>query len=313
MTQDFKVIQFVHPGFEYSSRRYVGDRKKRSGVMPWKQPPGHDRKFMWTLGSAVDTKGNQWTDIPLTFWGEWEGPSVFWKVESPGKPMPSIIHAPFRPAEVPTGCVQNTDPMVFGEHFIYSNCMQGQYKALQGAPPGSLILFGRYAREDGRPSFSLDTCLVVEGIKRLPTTPFRPEEYGDDIVEDAALHALHSEGFEGELHVHFGRRREHNEVFSFVPARLAESSPALFARPELSPTGALEGVVSPGNMQGIKVTHGLSQAERDAIWLEVASQVEGQSCVLAHHLEVPPLLDEAHAVTEADREPHLLPSATVSN
>lgn len=310
MNEDLKVIQFVHPGFEYSGRAYVGDRKQRSGVMPWKQPPGHDRKFMWTVGSAVDKKGNQWTDIPLTFWGEWEGPSVFWKVESPGKPMPSVIHAPFRPAEVPTGCVQNTDPMVFGDHFIYSNCMQGQYKALQGAPPSSLILFGRYAREDGRPSFSLDTCLVVDHVKRLPTSPFN-DDYGDDIVEDAALHALYSEGFEGQLHVHFGKQHRDGEVFSFFPAQIAREKPSLFVRPELEPRGALEGVVSPGNMQGIKVTHGLTAAQRDEIWNEISEQIAAQGCVLGHFAAPPPLLHHEQAEAEAESEPHLLSSVPV--
>lgn len=133
------------------------------------------------------------------------------------------MHAPFRQSGSPTRSVQNTDPMVFGDSFIYSNCMQGQYRALQGLPRGSLILFGRYARENGRPSFSLDTCLLVERVQLLPTTPFEPDSYGEDLVEDAVLRALYSEGFSGDLHVHFGRACSADGAFnsSCTTTRLA--------------------------------------------------------------------------------------------
>jgi hypothetical protein len=314
MNEDLKVIQFVHPGFEYSGRDYVGDRKERSGVMPWKDGGSiHNRKFMWSVGSAVDADSNQLHEgVGLTFWGEWEGPSVFWKVESPGKPVPSVVHAPFRPAECPTAPVQNTDPMVFGDAFIYSNCMQGQYKALQGAPPGSLILFGRYAREDGRPSFSLDTCLVVDRVQKLSTAPFDEVSYGEDLLDDVVLRALHSEGFKGELHIHFGRGREGGTPFSFFPAQIAQDEPALFARPELEPRGALEGVVSPGNMQGIKVTHGLTAAQRDAIWNEISEQVAGQGCALGYFAASPPLLQHEQVEAKTRSKPHLLSSVSVA-
>ena len=315
MNEDLKVIQFVHPGFEYSGREYVGDRKKRSGVMPWKDGGSiHNRKFMWSLGSAVDLDTNQEHEqVGLTFWGEWEGPSLFWKVESPGKPVPSVVHAPFRPAACPTTSVQNTDPMVFGDAFIYSNCMQGQYKALQGAPPGSLILFGRYAREDGPPSFSLDTCLVVDRVQKLSTAPFDEQSYGEDLLDDAVLRALYSEGFEGELHIHFGRGRDADTPFSFFPAQISEGEPSLFARPELEPRGALEGVVSPGNMQGIKVTHGLTTPQRDAIWNEVGEQVGAQGCVLGYSAAPPPLLHDEQAETEAGSDPHVLSAMPVKS
>jgi hypothetical protein len=102
-----KIVQFVHPGFEYQKREHVGPRHQRSGVMAWKDGGSiHDRKFMWHPGSALDvTGGVDHADVPLTFWGEWEGPSVFWKIDSPGKPLASIVHAPFRPADVPTRSV----------------------------------------------------------------------------------------------------------------------------------------------------------------------------------------------------------------
>jgi len=267
--QSLQVVQFVHPGFEYHRAEHVGGRTQRSGVMPWKLGRSrHDRKFMLTCGSLFDPgTGEDQPAVPLGFWGEWEGPSVFWRVDSPGRPLPRIVHAPFRPASWPTTPVQNTDPMVFGDAFIYSNCLQGTYRSLRTLSPGSMVLFGRFARTNGRPSFSLDTCLVIERMQTLAPAPIDPGNYGDDLLTDAVLGPLFAEGADRALSVYFGRRRPPDGPgpYSFFPARLAVDSPPLFARPELSPAGALDGVISPGNMQGIKVTSHLSITDRDAI------------------------------------------------
>jgi hypothetical protein len=300
--QWLQVVQFVHPGFEYHRAEHVGGRTQRSGVMPWK--PGrsqHDRKFMLTPGSLFDPDaGEDHTSVPVGFWGEWEGPSVFWRVDSPGRPLPTIVHAPFRPAHWPTASVQNTDPMVFGDAFIYSNCLQAAYRSLRTLGPGSMVLFGRYARTNARPSFSLDTCLVIEHVETLAPAPVHPGRYGNDLLTDAVLGPLFTEGADRDLSVYFGPRRSPDGAgpFSFFPARLAVDSPPLFARPELSPTGALDGVISPGNMQGIKVTSQLSITDRDAVWAEIVAQVHRQGCGLGHHAAPPPLL-----------EPHLAESA----
>ena len=140
MTGDgLQVVQFVHPGFEYQGSEHVGGRSTRSGVMGWK--PGlsrHDRKFMLTRGSVLEwDTGRDHPSVPIVFWGEWEGRSVFWKLNRPpGKPMPSIIHAPFRPAHCPTVPIQNTDPMVFGDAFVYSNCPPKRVPESASSSPG---------------------------------------------------------------------------------------------------------------------------------------------------------------------------------
>jgi hypothetical protein len=300
--QPMQVVQFVHPGFEYHRAEHVGGCDTRCGVMPWK--PGrsrHDRKFMLTRGSLVDPgTGEDHRSVPLCFWGEWEGPSVFWRVDSPGRPLPRIVHAPFRPASWPTTPVQNTDPMVFGDAFIYSNCLQGTYRSLRTLNPGSIVLFGRYARTQRRPSFSLDTCLVIDRARTLAPAPVDPNSYGGDLLTDAVLGPLFTEDAQGDLSVYLGRRPADGAgLFSFFPARLAvDSPPPLFARPVLSPAGALHGIISPGNMQGIKMTPHLRVTERDAIWAEIVAQVHQQGCGLGHHAVPPPLL-EPHAAQSA--------------
>lgn len=310
MTTRPKVVQFVHPGLEYSTRKYVGDRKQRSGVMPWKEGGSiHNRKFMWHPGSAFDVRsGVDHVDVPLTLWGEWEGHSVFWKLHRPeGELLPSIVHAPFRPAEVPTTSVQNTDPMVFGDAFIYSNCRQ-EKRVLRGLPEGSIILFGRLGKRGEKrtkePFFTLDACLVVDRIQRLPARPF-DAAYGSDIVEDIALCALYSEGHRGDLLVHTGRTRAQADVFSFVPARVSVEAPSLFARPELRPVDGLEDVVSPGT-QAINVTHDLSDGDRDGIWKAVVHQVTEQGCVLGYHAAEPAFLKQEDTIELAQREPRPL-------
>ncbi len=305
-----QVVQFVHPGFEYHRSEHIGRPEVRSGVMGWK--PGlsqHNRKFVLTRGSLHEwSTGRDHRLIPIGFWGEWEGPSVFWKLDgSPGKPMPSIIHSPFRPAQPPTAPIQNTDPMVFGDAFVYSNCLQGAYRSLRTLCQGSMILFGRHARVDGHPSFNLDTCLVVDQrVETLEPVPIDVARYGTDLLTDAVLSPIHTEGAREKLTVYFGRRSpDGGGPFSFVPARSVTDAPPLFARPALLPEGALQGVVSPGNMQGVKVTSGLSLAERDAIWEEVVRQVARQGCGLGYHAAPPPVLQphEAEVVARGGPTP----------
>jgi hypothetical protein len=107
--------------------------------------------------------------------------------------------------------------------------------------------------------------------------------------------------------VYFGTRRTRaaNVPFSFFPARIMRDTPPLFARPELRPIRALRGVITPANMQGVKVTTGLTANERDAIWAEIARQVTRQHCGLGHHAWAPPTLDsdQAHRIALQNPKP----------
>ena len=165
-----RVIQFHHPGMQYQGSQ-LGPRKEPAGVMPWK--PGrsvHNRKFMVSRGSVVDpVSGERQDGVEVGLWGEWEGPSRYTRIPQLEPGYPSAVHRPFRPTHPPESR-QNTDPLVFGDQFLYSNCKQYR-KAMQDLAPGSIVLFGRGGHVEGRPRFSLDTCFVVDGHDRVTLSP----------------------------------------------------------------------------------------------------------------------------------------------
>jgi hypothetical protein len=178
--------------------------------------------------------------------------------------------------------------------------LQATYPSLRSLNPGSILLFGRYARVHGQHSFNLDTCLVVDRCEEVTLGPTRTARI--DLLTNAVLSPLFSEGELGPISVYFGRRRSSAtpEQFSFFPARVMQGSPPLFARPELRATGALEGIISSGKMQGIKLTH-LTADDRDSAWEEVARQVSVQGCSLGYRASTPPVL-ESEAASAASRQ-----------
>ena len=105
----------------------------------------------------------------VVFWGEWEPESEGEPIASTGPDGPRWIHRPYyvRPTSYP-GDLQNTDPFVFGDRFLYTLCRQtkpisghARPTFLRDLAPGSLILFGSLKGGD----FVLDTALVVaEGV-----------------------------------------------------------------------------------------------------------------------------------------------------
>ena len=106
---------------------------------------------------------------------------------------------------------------------------------------------------------STDACPIVDRMQRITPAPFEDDAYGRDLVDDVVVRPLYTEGARDDLTVYFGRGKgEDGAPFSFFPARLMEGDdPPIFARPELRPTGALEGIIVTGNMQGIKATWNL--------------------------------------------------------
>jgi len=157
MTEESPVfVQFPHPGGEHIP---PGDD------MPWNIHP-HRRKFLVSRGRYIDEDSRAGSAV-LTLWGEWEPPSRVVRRWPKNGRLPRVLHRPYwvRPAK--DVFRQNTDPWIWGERMLYSNCKQivgpeRRPTSMQKLHRGSVLCFG--SSIDGE--FCIDTRLR----RRLPRT-----------------------------------------------------------------------------------------------------------------------------------------------
>ena len=163
-------VQFPHPG---------GEHVPSGAEMPW-NTGSHRRKFLVSPGLYDDGNGRS-QDGELVFWGEWEPPSrVERRWPAQGR-LPRVLHRPFWSNPSTDAFRQNTDPWVFGDTMIYSNCKQVTGTArrptsMQGLSRGSIICFG--STNDNQ--FCVDTVLVVASGEH-----WTPHTYNNLDVEEA--------------------------------------------------------------------------------------------------------------------------------
>jgi hypothetical protein len=255
--------------------------------------PKHNRKYIVAPGRAVYPAAGDQVDLDeMGFWGEWEPPSRYERLHGSEAHHPSTVHSPVLPREEPKEARQNTDPLVFGNHFVYSNCQQGK-RVMRTLAPGSIIMFGRGMKVHGEYGFALDTCMVVDGPEKIVLSPAAVEPYGSDLLSDAVLGALLSDVGEGRAaFVYRGRTPRQDdplgEPFSFVPAVRAAERPEGFARPLIEPVGKLQDRITPTHKQGVK-TSPLSDPEHACeVWKEIVDQVRGQGLLLGTLVAAPP-------------------------
>lgn len=149
-------VQFPHPGKECD---VVGGRTWNETRNP------HRRKFMqlcgrWTTGNGVVTDGNLWA------WGEWEPESKLLRMLSGSGNDPLMPRNLWKPYYVPKSNyrgLHNTDPFIFGDCFLYSNCRQSAENSagLRHLGRGSVIAFGSGKEIEGDRRWMLDTVFVV--------------------------------------------------------------------------------------------------------------------------------------------------------
>lgn len=319
-----RFVQFLHPGHEYSAARIGIRRGDDTALMGWKYGGSrHDRKFLQAAGQATDPSTRQgYSDIELQFWGEWEPPSRVTRLgrrrENWGKP--EFLHHPIWPIHPPSNEPdprdtrrqgrQNTDPFVFGDCFLYSNCQQGR-KLMRTLAPGSIVVFGRgsHAREPGG-LFTMDTCLVV-GDFNADVSASLPESYGADLAADAVVSALVSESTPTDARsgraptvgsqplgtvLYWGRTVDEagpDGPFSFFPAARAVDAPeAGFPRLRITPTGVLKDLVNPMHQQGIRTTRVDSAAQMHQAWSEIVRQVAAAGLLLGTRAD--PVREDIH-------------------
>ena len=103
----------------------------------------------------------------LYAWGEWEPESEIVSKLNPPDDDPQHPRYLWRPYYVPKKDyrgLHNTDPFIFGERFLYSNCGQkdrGRGRGLRHLAQGSVIAFGSGKAVSGEQRWMLDTVLVV--------------------------------------------------------------------------------------------------------------------------------------------------------
>ena len=221
------IIQFFHSGKQYVitnpgiavAQYQFFPNNPHSGLYYWNNQGFHRRKCLKSLGDykpsldAAPINGAQ-----IVFWGEWEPHSVFHFVpdHADNGHHPRHIHEPFFSRE--REGVQNTDPFVFGDRFLYSNCLQSK-PLMQNVPNESLILFGSEIYSEDAINFVLDTVFVVqESIPINRRTVQAIRERTSQIFVDAVLRTIN---LDANHRLYFSAPWSENRqgYFSYVPCK----------------------------------------------------------------------------------------------
>lgn len=277
MTDHLEFVQFPHPGREH--------RPDRSGYRGWTLKV-HGRKYMASHGTWLDEldpdalrhRGE------IEFWGEWEGPSrVVAELEQSEPGSPRFLYEPLwdYPPDHPEA--QNTDPFVFGDRFLYSNCRQntkhGPMKT-QRLAVGSIIAFGSGGFHD----FVLDTLFVV--ARARPITWESIDELEVDPVFRALTLELLGPGPEGPSFTLYEGATPNEPVggmFSFFPCSQSDGGRSRFARPAVE----LSEKINPTNWRAAKLTPIEDLEAAHDIWADLAKQVLASDLSLGTHAEMP--------------------------
>jgi hypothetical protein len=262
-------------------------------------------------GTSVDAAGVSHRDAIL-FWGEWEAPSRVQEFEARGAGYPRYLHEPFLEPRSEFADLQNTDPFVFGDQFLYTGCQQWRGKP-HGNPvqlryllPGSVILFGSCAGN----RFLLDTVFVVRDFidhdKRNYLDVLRgsvPDAYWTVTLGPWYASADHGRSF--RLYRGASLADTVNGMFSFFPCRRADGPPTHgFARPDLSDLWW----VNPRLRQGWRATQLVDLARAADVWHAVRQAVLDQRCELGVHVPIP----MAGSTSTNRSRSAILPGAAVS-
>ena len=158
-----RFIQFPHPGPEHEPDDPNGKVKSWSERHDLNgRALDHKRKFMRLRGGEwIDREGRKHKG-DLDAWGEWEPESNLISGFNPeDDQLPKYLWELYWIRKKHHTDLHNTDPFIFGDCFLFSNCKQrkhGKKTALQNLAPGSLIIFG--SRKGGRGYWT--QCLLWE-------------------------------------------------------------------------------------------------------------------------------------------------------
>lgn len=307
MADNCYFVQFPHPGSEHRP-----DKNGKS--IAWNRthhhhnhkPNPHKRKFMRFSGEWVDEDGNKQIGN-LHAWGEWEPES---DIIPEFIPQDGDRHAPrylWHPYWIRTNAYQelhNTDPFIFGDHFLYSNCGQSAQskQSLKQLGQGSVIAFGSGKNIAGKRKWVLDTVLVVKDS--FCYDPRNPRVALEGKVPDTFLEVTggplaawakspRRESASGSCTAKSARLRLYrgatydkpvNKMYSFFPAKPAGDE-VCFPRPVVCLD---DDYFNPLNWQAPKGATCLRTPEKlRCLWSSLVAQVHKDGLVLGTRAELP--------------------------
>jgi len=275
-------VQFSHPGREHAP--------EVNGGKGWNTyPSSRARKFMELRGDWTEEDGSVRSGS-LRAWAEWEAESdLVCKLNQPSQNSlyPRYLWCPYYISKDNYKRFHNTDPFIFGDRFLYSNCKQQKAPSLAHLGRGSVKAFGSGKKIAGEHRWLLDTVLVVADSLAYAT----PEAHR--VLMDAAPEAfltvtggpiMDNEKDSFRLYMGATPNDPVDGMFSFFPAMPAEGDVG-FPRPRIDlPTQYF----NPRSWQAPK---GLrcerTREELCVIWKSVVGQVREAGLVLGTHA-IPP-------------------------
>jgi hypothetical protein len=168
-----KVVILNHPFPEREIEDFlIEDGNINKGTISWiKEGPKynkveHARKYLVTKGNYINKDEELVEDVELGFWGEWEASSKFTRNSNDEVFEPKYFHYPVKLDKKENNYCINTDPCVFGNNFIYSNCKQNRKGAVDGKiknlESGDIVIFGGFKKKNNKLVLLIDTVLVVK-------------------------------------------------------------------------------------------------------------------------------------------------------
>lgn len=273
MPDALMFVQFPHPGSEH---------KPKGSVMDWNRRE-HARKFLRASGRYLHDKTINSGEV--AFWGEWEPQSKV--VETYGHDYlagPNFLREPYWSTPRHPRLLQNTDPLVFGDRFLYSNCRQSRNRNLRALAPGSLVLFGSKLMGE----FVLDTVFVVGDESQTFARGSSETVRCDDWVRAVVFEPLRMAAGPSTEALRLYGGRTYDEAskcpFGFVPCLPCGSEGHAFRRPAIRLDRRW---IEPGLAMAAKATP-VGQAQLHELWMEIVRQVvDVAGLAMAVHLEAP--------------------------
>ena len=287
-------VQFPHPGGEHEP-----DHSGKVGWHKFRDP--HKRKFMQVCGEWIDEDDNRHSGN-LRAWGEWEPESQVipaFKSQKRDPHDPCYLWEPYWVPKNSYRGLHNTDPFIFGDCFLYSNCGQSapNKKGLKHLDRGSVIAFGSGKKVNGDWKWVLDTVLVVK--KSFPYDPLNPckglagkvpdeflEVTGGPLTNDPKLKKSADNGKAQEFRLYQGAIPDDpvDGMFSFFPA-IPDDGDSCFPRPDVTLDNDF---FTASNTQAPKgAGRNLSPDTIRSLWCSLVTQVRKAGLVLGTRAEMP--------------------------